>query len=501
MSPPDDPEIRYEFDPGGGLPRLRARAKTSSESAMRFSPRCRRPGTGFRRSMASASILDPGHHGRRSAHFLRSPRAARLCLRRLRVLSDRHRHSVPGHCPRRTIGAVNRHLGVIIPPCPSSSSSRPSARRLEHGGRCLAARPRRRPPRRGRAALRVERTDRFARPLQKLTDPAVNGRFAPLPKVRRLSGGGAILHDRELTYSLAVPAEHPLARDPTGLYSLVHDRIIAVLAAMGVESRMRGEARPVPSRSSASAGAIRGTSSSARTRFSASACCRRRGAILQHETRALAQSSSRGRVPRHRRTHRRRLDLARPVKLLAIEFQSLLGSSDRRASLERDEDAAVRGFLERRCGGAAERDGSLNGPVPVSRPRPCRHDSARSNPTCDGRRGRGASPSPPEASSMRNRGTQRATALVEPALEDSPLALESSRVDLGACTRCPRLDTPSFRSTLDGQASAGKGQENDTGPSALPTGVPLDPGFMSHRVNRVRLRYTLAHMPDCDSPR
>jgi lipoate-protein ligase A len=44
--------------------------------------------------------------------------------------------------------------------------------------------------------------------------------------VRRLSGGGAILHDCELTYSLFLPAAHPLARDTQTLYDTAH-RVIA----------------------------------------------------------------------------------------------------------------------------------------------------------------------------------------------------------------------------------------------------------------------------------
>ncbi|MGD9635866.1 MAG: biotin/lipoate A/B protein ligase family protein [Pirellulales bacterium] len=47
--------------------------------------------------------------------------------------------------------------------------------------------------------------------------------------VRRQSGGGAILHDRELTYSLTLPPGHRLGRDATVLYNAVHKVFIAVL--------------------------------------------------------------------------------------------------------------------------------------------------------------------------------------------------------------------------------------------------------------------------------
>ena len=66
-------------------------------------------------------------------------------------------------------------------------------------------------------------------------------RLVGLSAVRRLSGGGAILHHHEWTYTLAVPADHPLAEVPGALYDGVHERILAVLGRRGIEARLRGD--------------------------------------------------------------------------------------------------------------------------------------------------------------------------------------------------------------------------------------------------------------------
>lgn len=61
-----------------------------------------------------------------------------------------------------------------------------------------------------------------------------------LPRVRRLSGGGAILHHHELTYAFALPGSHPLAKTPPELYVAIHQPIIDVLAAHGLQVQFRG---------------------------------------------------------------------------------------------------------------------------------------------------------------------------------------------------------------------------------------------------------------------
>lgn len=64
--------------------------------------------------------------------------------------------------------------------------------------------------------------------------------LAHLPRVRRLSGGGAILHHHELTYSCALPSAHPVTTHPGSLYDRIHEAIIHTVAAFGVNCHLRG---------------------------------------------------------------------------------------------------------------------------------------------------------------------------------------------------------------------------------------------------------------------
>ncbi len=87
--------------------------------------------------------------------------------------------------------------------------------------------------------------------------------------VRRASGGGAILHDAELTYSLAVPTSYrALAADPERLYTAMHGAIVRGLAEHQVAASLRLQRRwrALVNHSYASSGARSATCSWAITR-------------------------------------------------------------------------------------------------------------------------------------------------------------------------------------------------------------------------------------------
>ncbi|HEU5115456.1 MAG TPA: lipoate--protein ligase [Isosphaeraceae bacterium] len=76
---------------------------------------------------------------------------------------------------------------------------------------------------------------------QEIEEAEREGRFADVAIVRRLTGGGAIWHDRDLTYALIVPRTLEVARRASDLYRAVHGAIADSLASLGVNVQPRGK--------------------------------------------------------------------------------------------------------------------------------------------------------------------------------------------------------------------------------------------------------------------
>jgi lipoate-protein ligase A len=111
--------------------------------------------------------------------------------------------------------------------------------------------------------------------------------------VRRPSGGGAILHDRELTYSFVVPERHPLAVDRLGFYHAVHAALIEALAPWGVRATVfapSGQSVVGPSPFLCFERRSPGDVLVNCVKIAGSAQRRCRGAVLQHGSVLLARS-------------------------------------------------------------------------------------------------------------------------------------------------------------------------------------------------------------------
>jgi lipoate-protein ligase A len=111
--------------------------------------------------------------------------------------------------------------------------------------------------------------------------------------VRRSSGGGAILHDRELTYGLVVSRRQQAGPCDAQLYAAAHETLIAALASLGVAAELsavvdRGAAAEEPflcfERSAGGDVMVAGR------KVAGSAQRRHGGAILQHDSLLLASS-------------------------------------------------------------------------------------------------------------------------------------------------------------------------------------------------------------------
>jgi lipoate-protein ligase A len=131
--------------------------------------------------------------------------------------------------------------------------------------------------------------DRFAHPASRLC-----------PAVRRLTGGGTILHDRELTYSLAIPASCRWAADRDRLYSVVHRALIAALGEWKLtatifcpcDGQTAHDAEFLCFQRRTPGDVVLGG-----MKIGGSAQRRRRGAVLQHGSVLLGRSSAAPELP------------------------------------------------------------------------------------------------------------------------------------------------------------------------------------------------------------
>lgn len=124
---------------------------------------------------------------------------------------------------------------------------------------------------------------------------------AASPAVRRLTGGGAIVHDDELTYSLVLPAGHSLAAMRDRLYAAIHGALVDALAEFDVPAELwpADLAGPFPEpflcflrRSPGDVVVARSMEHPWGVKIAGSAQRRRRGAVLQHGSLLLRSSAA-----------------------------------------------------------------------------------------------------------------------------------------------------------------------------------------------------------------
>lgn len=120
----------------------------------------------------------------------------------------------------------------------------------------------------------------------------------PCPAVRRATGGGAIVHDRELTYSLTAPDPHPHTRRRDDWYDVLHTSWLATLTDWGVAATLCEQTDPTRER--AFLCFLRRTKGDLllyETKIGGSAQKRSRHAFLQHGSLLLDQSPAAPELP------------------------------------------------------------------------------------------------------------------------------------------------------------------------------------------------------------
>jgi lipoyl(octanoyl) transferase len=120
-----------------------------------------------------------------------------------------------------------------------------------------------------------------------------------LPVVRRATGGGAIVHDRELTYSFTTPIRNRFSSEGQELVRRFHESLLDTFAEFGIEASLCGETKS--ERTSEPFLCFQRRSCLdvlvSDCKVVGSAQRRHRGALLQHGSILLARSSAAESLP------------------------------------------------------------------------------------------------------------------------------------------------------------------------------------------------------------
>jgi len=182
---------------------------------------------------------------------------------------------------------------------------------------------------------------------QKYADRQGHATSKACPLVRRRTGGGAIVHDHELTYSLAVPSKNRWSSQNAELYDLVHEEIINFWARNGVKTSLYCDTEDSASeghqpvvdpnaflcfrRRSAGDIVCRGH------KVVGSAQRRLKNALLQHGSILLAQSKAAPELLGIKELSNRSQDLDFFINDLAAAIQKRLGLSLRPGAISAEE--------------------------------------------------------------------------------------------------------------------------------------------------------------------
>ena len=171
--------------------------------------------------------------------------------------------------------------------------------------------------------------------------------------VRRSTGGGAILHHHDLTYSLTTPLRSRFSDNHQQLYVVIHQSLVDALAKWHVNVRVHDQSVKEGTADKSFLCFQRLTEGDVichGTKIAGSAQRRRRGSLLQHGSVLLAGSSFAPELPGISNLTGTNLPVKDLVKAWIMAISQRLGSSPQSGSLRAEEIGWAKSFAADKFG-------------------------------------------------------------------------------------------------------------------------------------------------------